>query len=636
MTSRLDELADRDLAMLESAKASKRATKGKAEPAPAAKPAPPERTLKVAGYITREGGENPGTFALESREGEDVERWLCDWIVVIAMTRDADGSGWGLLLEFRDGDGREKRWVMPLTMLADRGENLRASLFRQGLMITAVPNVRQKLGDYLTLASAAVDARMVCVHKTGWHGSGDARAFVTARDVFGQAAEPIIYQAHSGAPATLGTAGSLDGWRVEVAAKCAGNSRAVLAASMAFAAPCFSLVGLEGGGIHLRGTASGSGKTTVQKLAASIAGPPTYLRPWQATQSGIEGVALAHNDLLLILDELGQADARMAGTAAYQLANGMEKNRGAAAGGARELKTWRTPFLSTGEVRLADVMGEAGLKIRAGQEVRVADVPAEPAGGQGVFENTHGLPVAEFAEGLERAAAAHHGHALRAWLEYLAANLANLRPALIDAMHEGARDLAGDAGDGQMRRVALRFALIAAAGEVATSAGITGWPQGEAANAARVCFLDWLKARGGAGPAEPRMMLDQLRRLLTIRGDANFKRWREGSEDRAHEAVTIVHWGYRRDPESKTNPGAFYILPAAWQHDLCAGFDHEAVARVAIKAGFLRPSASGRSARRERMPDGTLQRVYVLDRSILEGFATAAEAKADQDEGEDP
>lgn len=634
MTSHLDDQAERDLRMVESAKASMRGPKEKPEPAKKAKPATPERTMKVAGYILREDGENPGVFALEAHEGEDVERWLCGPLRVIAMTRDADGEGWGLLLAFRDGDGRAKQWVMPLTMLADRGENLRAALLRQGLMITASPNVRQKLGDYLTLSPS--DVRMVCVHKTGWHGTGDARAFVTACEVFGQAAEPIIYQSQSGAPATLGTAGTLDGWRTEVAAKCVGNTRAVLAVSMAFAGPCFSLVGLEGGGVHLRGTASGSGKTTVQKLAASAAGPPGYLRPWQATQSGIEGVALAHNDMLLILDELGQADARMAGTAAYQLANGMEKNRGAAAGGARQLKTWRTPFLSTGEVRLADVMGEAGLKIRAGQEVRVADVPAEPVGAQGVFENTHGLPVAEFAETLERAAATHHGHALREWLQHLTANLATLRPALADAMHEGARELAGDAGDGQMRRVALRFALIAAAGEVATSAGITGWSQGEAANAARACFQDWLKARGGAGPAEPRMMLDQLRRLLTIRGDANFKRWREGSEDRAHEAITVVHWGWQRDPEDPTNPGAFYILPAAWQHELCAGFDHEAVARVAIKAGYLKPRADGRSARQVRMPNGTLQRAYVLDRSILEGFDTADEARADRMEGEDP
>lgn len=48
---------------------------------------------------------------------------------------------------------------------------------------------------------------------------------------------------------------------------------------------------------------------------------------------------------------------------------------------------------------------------------------------------------------------------------------------------------------GQVARVAKRFALIGAAGEMATTAGITGWPDGTAFEAAHRCFQDWLEAR---------------------------------------------------------------------------------------------------------------------------------------------
>ena len=41
---------------------------------------------------------------------------------------------------------------------------------------------------------------------------------------------------------------------------------------------------------------------------------------------------------------------------------------------------------------------------------------------------------------------------------------------------------------GQAHRAAARFGLAAAAGELATAMGITGWPDGTAPTAARVCL----------------------------------------------------------------------------------------------------------------------------------------------------
>ena len=48
-----------------------------------------------------------------------------------------------------------------------------------------------------------------------------------------------------------------------------------------------------------------------------------------------------------------------------------------------------------------------------------------------------------------------------------------------------------------MQRVADKFALIGAAGELATELGLTGWFRGEAESAARQCFASWCEARGG-------------------------------------------------------------------------------------------------------------------------------------------
>ena len=55
---------------------------------------------------------------------------------------------------------------------------------------------------------------------------------------------------------------------------------------------------------------------------------------------------------------------------------------------------------------------------------------------------------------------------------------------------------------GQAHRAAVRCGLAAAAGELATAMGITGWPDGTATTAAYLCLNAWLNERGGAGNYE--------------------------------------------------------------------------------------------------------------------------------------
>ena len=67
--------------------------------------------------------------------------------------------------------------------------------------------------------------------------------------------------------------------------------------------------------------------------------------------------------------------------------------------------------------------------------------------------------------------------------------------------------------------------MVAAAGEMATEAGITGWPAGEAIDAARRCFNAWIEARpGGIGMSEDAQMLRQMRGWFGLHGEARFTR----------------------------------------------------------------------------------------------------------------
>ena len=64
---------------------------------------------------------------------------------------------------------------------------------------------------------------------------------------------------------------------------------------------------------------------------------------------------------------------------AYALFNGVGKLQGAKEGGNRDLKRWRTVAISTGEMDLETFIATAGRKTKAGQLVRLLNIPLSKA-----------------------------------------------------------------------------------------------------------------------------------------------------------------------------------------------------------------------------------------------------------------
>jgi putative DNA primase/helicase len=555
----------------------------------------------------REGQQAAGVYWCDvTREahgevtGQAAPVWICSPLTVAGMTRDAQGSEWGRLLVFPDHDGTQHRWTMPMELLAGNGEELRRELLREGLRITSSARDRARLVDYIMRGRPDVLAR--CVKRTGWHGD----VFVLPRETFGDTdAEPVLFQAATMDGVTLGWAGTLAGWREEVAARCAGNARLVLAICAGFAGPCLGLLSMAGGGFHLRGGSS-TGKTTALLVAASLFGSPGYLRTWRHTDNGLEGVAGMHSDLLLVLDEIGELAPKIAGATAYMLANGQGKGRAARDGSPRALTTWRVLFLSSGEVALSDLVTQAGGKVRAGQEVRVIDLPADAGAGLGLFDTVpEGMSAGAFADAIKAAAGKHYGHALPAFLRALVADPAKAREALAALRDTITAELVDANADGQVRRVAQRFALVAAAGELATTYRLTGWQTGEATRAASACFAAWLAGRGTAKASEPVAMLAQVRAFLSAHGEARFTDWH--ADDRSPRTANRA--GFRK---SGTDGPTYYVETEAFRREMCAGFDYHAVEKVLVDADALAAGGDGRATQKPRLPDGRSPRVYVI------------------------
>ena len=405
---------------------------------------------------------------------------------------------------------------MPMGMLAGDGTAYREHLLSLGLELAPGKFGRDCLHEYVTLWRPEAKAR--CVDRTGWHG----RAFVLPDATYGDTGgESVILQTAGTAPA-YDMAGTLDGWRDEVARYAVGNSRLGAGALRPLRGPLLYLLGEESGGFHFAGGSS-TGKTTALYCAASVWGCPVH--SWRATDNAAEGLARGASDAFLPLDEVSQADGRAVDAMAYMLGNGAGKARMRRDASARPIITWRLLFLSTGETGLAAKMQEGGRRARAGQEVRVVEIPADAGAGLGLFENLHGFASGDaLARHLRLAAERHKGHAARAFLAEI-----TKRPG---GDRRGCRSRPGCAGsrrnlpagaDGQVSRVARRFGLIAAAGELAAGLGILPWPEGEAERAAARCFGDWLQARGGTGSAELRDGIAQVRAFLEAHGSSRFE-----------------------------------------------------------------------------------------------------------------
>lgn len=560
--------------------------------------------------------------------------WVCSPLRVEASTRDNEGNGWGFLLQFTDPAGKLKQWAMPARMLAGDGGEYRASLLHQGLRIGPSQRARNHLTTYIQ--TRAPEEFATCTDRVGWHGA----AFVLPRETIGEQEERIVFQSEAQMENTFSSRGTVDSWRQQVAALCAGNSRLVFAASCAFAGPLLRPAGMESGGFHLRGDSS-SGKTTALRVAASVYGGPGFLQRWRTTDNALEAMAAQHSDCLLCLDELAQVDPRTAGECAYMLANEQSKARATRAGLARTRLSWRLLFLSAGELGLAAHMAEGMKQARTGQEVRMADIPADAGAGMGAFEFLHGHEGgAAFSSHLARQVSVHYGSAGRAWLEWLCAHAAGLRARVRSEADALAGQLVPEAAAGQVYRVGARFALVGVAGEMATEAGLTGWAKGEATAAARACFNAWLAARGGIGNGEVVAMLRAVRGFLETHGEGRFTMWHRAADD--HAPKTMQRAGVRRmlnehGEPIKTNsqhgaeygdrmPAAsgervsfeYFVLVETFKAEVCKGFDHAAVCRVLVDHGCLQKAEAGRYDVKQRLPGIGNARCYRILPAIFD------------------
>ncbi|END8816602.1 DUF927 domain-containing protein, partial [Escherichia coli] len=364
-----------------------------------------------------------------------------------------------------------------------------------GLNVTTNGKYRAILADWMQLSGSHEEWQLSTT--TGWHFGA---YIMPDGSIIGDSEKPILFTGKSAAVNGYSVTGTAEGWRESVARLAGGNASMMLGVATSLAAPLIGLVGADGFGVHLFEQSS-AGKTTTQNIASSLWGEPDAQRlTWYGTALGIANEAEAHNDGLLPLDEIGQAgNAREVSTSAYTLFNGSGKLQGAKDGGNREMKHWRTVAISTGEMDVETFLKTEGVKVKAGQLVRLLNVPMEKA--TQFHEYSTGKA---HADALKEAWTANHGAAGREWVKWLAGHQQEAKDTVREC-RERWRNLIPESYGEQVHRVGERFAILEAA--LVLSGHVTGWAVQECRDAILHNFNAWVK-EFGTGNREHKQIIE--------------------------------------------------------------------------------------------------------------------------------
>jgi putative DNA primase/helicase len=531
---------------------------------------------------------------------------------ILGRARDPDGQDWARWIQFKDADGRQHQVAIRDGDLHGDPRTLAATLARQGLWISPRHKHRAQLVEYLN--SIEVDERVTFVPRTGWHTVGAGRVFVLPDQSFGGTNELVLLNTDGASP--YGSRGSLTDWQNSTGRLTAGQRLAVLAVSTALSGPLLNLSGQDGGGIHFLGISS-SGKTSLNRAAASVWGPRAYMRSWRATANGLEGAAVLANDTLLVLDELGVIDSRELNAAVYQLAIGHGKGRARRDGSMRTPASWRVMVVSSGEVSIASKVEEdKNRRAKAGQEVRILDIPADAGKGYGAFDSPRPgeNSAAGLADEIVVSAEEFYGTAGPAFVEAIVKCGIDKTIEYLNASINAFCACAVKFGnEGQIRRAVRRLALIAAAGELAHEFGIVPhWKKGEATAAAVFALNQWIARRGGGEAAEEIAAVRSVRLFIEKYGDARF------SDVDLPDGKIPNRAGWRK---GNGEDELWLVLPEVFKAEVCAGQDPTLVAKVLADRGML--LRDERHYQRTHRIQGKVLRLYTITTAILSGSSDA-------------
>lgn len=550
----------------------------------------------------RAGGLYWVTPRIDRQSGEVIRPgdWLCDRMRTVGIGNDG-GEAYLIIEMVQEGSGKIIHEAMPRNEIGMPAGWAR--LRGRGVAITTSTALLNRLAEYIQRHGERTGWEVTSV--AGWH----CGAYVMPDgEVIGVPERPVAFCGGSAAVKGYVIRGTAEEWRDNVALLMRGNHSMMLGALVGLAAPLNSLAGGSCFGVHLFAQSS-AGKTTTVEAATSLYGDPEMLKlSWDATRHGLTVEAAARNDGFIPIDEIGQGGrVNDIAQAAYSLFNGVGRIQGRKDGGNRAVTRWKIAALSTGEEDFETFLLKGGFTPKAGQLVRLLSVPFTDTTDFNGYDDGN-----EHARAIKRLSSRYCGAAGRAWIGWLALN----KEAVISTTAEKEKlwlSRLPEGASSQVQRVACRFAMMDAAGELATA--ITGWTPDECLAATQRAFNDWLQDFGLEN-REKYQVISRARDFLQRHALSRFQPYTvgksNGNMDSRFAARITNLAGYLVSGRREDGQQEYHIIPSVFDEEILCGISRNYGCKILEEAGMLTCTESGRWASKTIRINGTQQRFIVL------------------------
>lgn len=587
-------------------------------------------STSATGALTQEAAEDPPpwdsaaippNYAI-SRAGvvlAENESRIAGPVWVAASTFDPLAGEHGLVIRWLDLYGKQCELAVTRDELHIQGGTLPARLARGGLHLT--PGEERRLLRYLALFESGHLPLWQAATRVGWLEEPDGALAYMMPPPAGMIAladhAAVIFQPERESPSTasLYHRGTLDDWNRTVVALCRSNPLLFFALLVGLTGPLLRFAELESGGFHYYGRSS-HGKTTAAQVAASVWGngadpaeapDRAFVQKWNSTANAFEALLSAHNDGLLVLDEIHTCDAKDFGAVIYNMAGGKGRQALDRDRQLRRNRKWRAMYFSTGEISVLRRLQADGREVHAGQLLRLIDIPIEG----GIITDAAGGQTAAYADRLKAACARYFGVAGPALVHELIMNYDDARAltGTVKTLIERHTDALRPANaPPEHQRALKRFALVMAAGELAIKLGVLQDCTGaHVERAVRTAVRAWL-ADGSNIP-------DRLRGVLNVqafleRSESRFQKLRDESGQIPRDRAGFFGW------DGAVGVAVFLFTPDGFA-EACGGQDPRETARELYNLGLL--FARERDRYTEKRDIGTgRHRVYIVRTALLD------------------
>ncbi|WP_288842498.1 DUF927 domain-containing protein [uncultured Deefgea sp.] len=498
---------------------------------------------------------------------------LCRELEIIGQGIDSYGDYYRLIRWNDCITNSEKTTAIPCSSIGER--ECWQLLNGKGLAIATNRASRERLADYLH--SEGSKERYTIASQSGWQQG----AFVLPTgEIIGEANTRLFYPAAGTYREAFTPKGSMAEWRDSVGALAKDNPLVMTAVACSLAGAVLGLIGARDGiGLHLH-TETSSGKSTCADVAASVWGnPKSLMQSWDGTGIGLTNSAEFANSMMLYLDEIGAGDAKKMGSIIYTMLNGVSRTQGRKEGGNRAKRTWLMTLISTGEVPISQFLNEGGHIVRGGQEIRMLDIPAD-VGNYRAFDCIHGHKNGgAFSIALTEAARTHYGSMGREFVAWLIQHKNEVKNRVTASEKRLLAELPDHAAP-TVSRASRKFAILAAALEMAADAGLTGWTCEESFQAVHTTWQRWL-VEFGIDSRDDERLIEQANRVLAAAQYGRFLLLPLQDQEPTMQNVM----GYKRITED--GGYVFFVLPHAFKDEVVKGYEIKKAFKVLHEAGVL-------------------------------------------------